>query len=347
MHIDAGDGNDTVVSGGDGVYLGGAGNDTIFAGLTVSSEVLDGGADVDTLDTTTWSGTYVINLATGATNFASESFTNFENIVTGAGQDTITGTDGDNSISTQDGNDTLMGAGGNDTLDGGAGIDTMIGGTGNDTYYVDDANDIVTENAGEGNDKVLASASYTLAAGVEVEKLMTADSAATTPINLTGNEYSHTIQGNAGANVLTGGAGKDALTGGGGKDTLNGGSKADKFIYAGASDSTGPSYDTVVKFHFSKDHFDTPVAVSAIDTTVSSGILRAGHFNSDLAAAVDSGHPGTHDAVLFTPTVGNLSGKTFLIVDLNNTAGYQHGADLVIELKNAVNLAGIDTGDFI
>ena len=47
------------------------------------------------LDTTTWGGTYVINMVTGATNFSGESFTNFENIITGAGQDTIEGTDGD------------------------------------------------------------------------------------------------------------------------------------------------------------------------------------------------------------------------------------------------------------
>ena len=53
---------------------------------------------------------------------------------------------------------------GNDTLDGGMGTDTMIGGPGNDTYFVDNAGDVVTENASEGNDLINASVGYTLSA---------------------------------------------------------------------------------------------------------------------------------------------------------------------------------------
>ena len=44
----------------------------------------------------------------------------------------------------------------------------MIGGPGNDTYVVDNAGDVVTENAGEGTDTVSrARSSYTLGANVE------------------------------------------------------------------------------------------------------------------------------------------------------------------------------------
>ena len=49
-------------------------------------------------------------------------------------------------------------------LDGGAGIDVMIGGLGDDRYGVDNAGDVVTELANQGNDVVY---SYILGANVE------------------------------------------------------------------------------------------------------------------------------------------------------------------------------------
>ena len=50
----------------------------------------------------------------------------------------------------------------------------MIGGTGNDFFIVDNAGDVIIEGAGEGtDDRVRASVSYTLGAGVEVELLST------------------------------------------------------------------------------------------------------------------------------------------------------------------------------
>lgn len=44
----------------------------------------------------------------------------------------------------------------------------MVGGTGDDRYYVDDANDVVTEASGEGADEVMSDlAAYTLGPNVE------------------------------------------------------------------------------------------------------------------------------------------------------------------------------------
>jgi Ca2+-binding RTX toxin-like protein len=120
----------------------------------------------------------------------------------------VRGTDGNDTISGSAGADTLVGGAGNDLLDGGAGSDAMAGGTGNDTYVVDNAGDVVTENASEGIDTVSTSlASYTLGANVE---------------NLVGTAATgQTLTGNGLDNVLTVGAvGDNVLRGGGGNDTI-------------------------------------------------------------------------------------------------------------------------------
>ena len=83
----------------------------------------------------------------------------------------------------------------------------MAGGAGNDTYLVDNALDVVTEAVGGGTaDTVLASVSYTLAAGSEVE-FLTASGA--TGLTLTGNDFCHTIAGGTGVDTLIGGTGND------------------------------------------------------------------------------------------------------------------------------------------
>ena len=199
-------GTDTLISTGEGHYFGDEGGDTIFAGLSTGlvPEVLDGGAGIDTLDTRSFSGNYTINLGTGATNFVYESFVNFENLITGGGNDTISGSSAENNI--QSGT-------GDDTINGGAGADTMTGGAGNDFYFVDNGGDVATEASGEGTDHLFSSVNYVLAAGQHIEFLRTTSIAGTDAINLTGNELANTLLGNNGANVLNGGEGIDTLTG--------------------------------------------------------------------------------------------------------------------------------------
>ena len=64
----------------------------------------------------------------------SETLDNIENILSGSGDDSLTGNSAANNISGGGGNDTLIGGLGNDTLIGGDGNDTLIGGLGNDNY---------------------------------------------------------------------------------------------------------------------------------------------------------------------------------------------------------------------
>lgn len=244
--LDGGAENDTLNGGlGADITVGGLGNDLHYvdslgdvveeaAGqgtadrvLASVSYVLTAGAEVEILTTNGFSGTAAIDL-TG---------NEYANRIEGnAGANTLNGAGGDDRISGFGGADTLIGGDGNDVLEGGAGADTTSGGLGNDLHYVDNAADTVIEAVGEGTDRVLASTSYALAAGVEVE-LMTA-STASSAINLTGNEFSQSIHGNGGVNILDGGGGDDTLLGQGGADTLLGGDGADILKGGAGLDST-------------------------------------------------------------------------------------------------------------
>ena len=126
--------------------------------------------------------------------------------------------------------DVLNGAAGNDRLWGEGRADQMTGGTGNDTFYVDNAGDKTFEAAGQGNDTVLTSASYALAAGQHIETFATTSLAGTAAINLTGNELAQRIDGNNGVNRINGNGGNDLLYGHSGNDTLTGGLGQDTLI---------------------------------------------------------------------------------------------------------------------
>ena len=218
-------GDDTIFSSGRGEYYGGSGNDLIYAansgGIT---EVLDGGDGIDTLDLTSiGSFTYEIDLGTGVTNYSFESFTNFENVIFGAGSDTGVGTFVDNSMIGNAGNDTLDGRAGNDFLDGGAGNDTLIGGNGTDTLLGGDDNDLLignfgsdTLNGGIGDDRIFAGF------GDDV---------------LIGGDGRDILRGGSGTDTLLGGQGTDEMRGGLGNDTLSGGLGID-FLYGGGDNDT-------------------------------------------------------------------------------------------------------------
>jgi len=183
------------------------------------NNALDGGAGADRLTGGAGNDTYIVDnsgdsiteLAGEGTDIAYSSVSvtlasNVENLVLSGSAD-IDGT-GNTQVNQITGNT------GNNVLDGGSGADTLTGGIGDDTYGVDNAGDVVIENAGEGTDTVRASLSWTL--GTNFENLVLTGGAS---IDGTGNTVANSLTGNSGNNTLDGGAGADAMAGGAGDDS--------------------------------------------------------------------------------------------------------------------------------
>ena len=139
-------------AGNDYVFAG-TGNNTIVATVGDGNDIYNGGAGTDTYDMsgTTAAATVTLGgLAPQATSAdtGADTLISIENVIGGAGNDTIngdvnnnvlTGGAGNDALIGNGGNDTLNGGAGNDTMNGGAGNDTMLGGVGNDLYIVDSA----------------------------------------------------------------------------------------------------------------------------------------------------------------------------------------------------------------
>jgi Ca2+-binding RTX toxin-like protein len=164
---------------------------------------------------------------------------------------------------------------------------------------------------------------------------------------MTGGAGNDTLIGGALADKISGGAGNDVITGGLGADRIDGGTGNDTFVYASAAESTSKGFDTIADFNAVTGKFDVPVQIGGVDAEVTSGELRSGHFDTDLANAVGAAQLAADHAVLFTPDSGSLKDKVFLIVDLNGVAGYQAGEDLVIELSHPANLSHLSAASFI
>jgi serralysin len=275
------------------------------------NNILDGGTGADTMSGGVGNDTYVVDNAgdqvveaSGAgtdTVQSSISFTlgaNIENL-TLAGSAAINGTG--NTLA-----NVINGNSGDNTLDGGTGADTMSGGAGNDIYRVDNAADKVFEAAGQGNDTVLTTVGFALAAGQEIEALATTNLAGTTAINLTGNELGQTITGNAGNNVLNGGNGDDVLVaslgndtlyGGLGNDSLSGGNGKDIFVFDTALNGSTNS-DVITDFSVPDD---TIYLENAIFTALTvTGVLAASAFKIGTVATTTAQH------ILYDSASGNL-----------------------------------------
>jgi Ca2+-binding RTX toxin-like protein len=133
--LDGGSGADSLLGGvGDDDLIGGAGNDT-----------LRGGAGVDLADFEAAGVDVSVNLALGRSmGDGTDTLIDIENVLSGDGDDTLTGNAFGNELRGGAGVDGLNGGNGNDTLsgcfygkNGGLGeIDTLVGGAGADLFQL-------------------------------------------------------------------------------------------------------------------------------------------------------------------------------------------------------------------
>lgn len=252
-NIIGGKGNDTLIGDdGDNSFAGGLGNDQI-----------NGGAGFDTLDLSAATGAISVDFTRGTVSgegIGSDSFTNIEKLIFGAGDDVVTGGNGNDGVDGGAGNDTLKGGAGDDALWGGAGNDSVDGGSGDDEVFGGAGNDVIKGgsgvdmiDAGEGNDDVDAGS---------------------------GNDI---VLAGAGNDVVDAGSGDDRIVGGAGDDTLAGGSGHDVFAFAagfgrdmiGDFKTTGSSSDMI--------EFDTDVFAD-----FTAAMASAAQVNGDTVFTIDA-----------------------------------------------------------
>jgi Ca2+-binding RTX toxin-like protein len=225
---------------GDDVISAGDGNDTIEAG--VGNDTIDGGLGLDLLsyanDLPATGVTVTFTSATAGTASdglgGTDTFTGIEAVEGTSFGDNLIGGAGDQTLYGLDGNDTLSGGGGNDTLNGGAGADAFDGGTGLDTVsYAGSVGSLRV-------DLMFSTINTNIAAGdtyVSIENLIGSQGSD----NLRGTTGANHIQGmanvdyvfgRAGNDTIEGGVGDDVLFGGVGADTLDGGANRDRAQYS-------------------------------------------------------------------------------------------------------------------
>ena len=226
--LTGGSGDDTIHgAGGADVVHAGAGDDRVDYWRT--EDTLDGGTGTNTLvmkaaatvdlsqaDQTIGDATNVVSFqnidASALSSGASLTGTTSVNqIVGGAGDDTIDGAGGADSVSGGAGDDRVVYHGGEAGLDGGSGVDTLVLAVQGGITTVDLS--------------VAAGADQTVGDGVSVANFENVDASVLT------SAQTITLIGSGSANKLTGGAGNDTIHGAGGADVIQAGAGNDTVDY--------------------------------------------------------------------------------------------------------------------
>jgi len=321
--------------GGNDKLIGYGGNDTLDGGA--GNDRLVGGAGNDIYRVDAYTDAVVENAGEGTDAvFATANYrlsANVENLaLTGSASIWGYGNELDNQLSGNGGANKLFGLAGNDQLDGGAGVDRMFGGAGDDVYAVDSYSDRVIENAGEGTDTVIVSASYRLSANVE-ELAMAGNADLWAYGNaidngLTGNGGANKLYGMIGNDALDGGAGNDWLEGGAGHDVLTGGAGSDSFVFRDGDfgGATAATADEITDFTHGDDH----IRLNFVDANT---LLDGDQAFAFLGSAAFDNHAGEL-------RYEQISGNTYVEGDTNGDGI----ADFMIRVDGLHTLA---SGDFV
>jgi Ca2+-binding RTX toxin-like protein len=219
-------GNDTL-SGGEGedeVHAG-AGDDMVIGDLDFAADSYHGGAGIDTLSYFAARGALQIDLGAGSAagdEIGDDEVCSFEVVESGAGDDTIVGSDTSDKLSGHSGNDSISGQGGEDIVEGGDGCDTLSGGEGKDQVYAGAGNDTVIGDLDGANDiydggvgadtidysPATASISFDLAAGTATGVEVGEDTISNFEVFVGGKEDDH-FKGNGHGGTFLGGGGDD------------------------------------------------------------------------------------------------------------------------------------------
>lgn len=253
----------------------GSASSALLTGQPVAFTIYDQGG-IDSLDLSQSSYNDRINLWHGSFsdvggligNVGIARGTVIENVIGGAGHNTLIGNWQSNYLVGNGGNDTIWAANGDDTVFGGAGddltggstgADQLWGAAGMDTLFGDAQNDTLGGGAdddhlwgGSGDDLLFGDAGHDVLGGDDGNDTIWAGSGNDTLFGLSGrdilgaglgddiiwggddNDIIYAFDGN---DILYGNTGHDTLWGGDGEDTLQGGTGAD-ILHGGAQNDT-------------------------------------------------------------------------------------------------------------
>ncbi|MGJ0359846.1 hypothetical protein NG785_09320 [Aliarcobacter cryaerophilus] len=257
-------------------------------------------------------GNSTVTISDGTT----DKIKNIQNIIGGAGADTIIGNSQNNSLVGGAGNDIIKGLAGDNQLLGGAGNDTIYSGTGNDFIDGGEDNDTVSFEAATGDITV----SLTTTTAQAVGGGMGTDTI-TNIENVIGSSHNDTISGNSGINTLIGGAGNDKFVATKGSDTYYGG------ILAGTTHTVANGESNSVDYsNASKVYVDLSSTTTDANGNNYSQALKS---NSSTNDGFSSNIESTDSLYGIANIKGSSSFDTLIGNELSNTLEGMAGDDIL------------------